>query len=132
MSALSIAILVFILAVCLPVALLALMASPAMRTASNRQIERDVDAIQGKVPNPRLRAGCDVAQFQKSRDTASQWASAGGRHAARLEVARGEVAVNPYHVDDSEFVIWAIALAEERTKLSYAAQVTESKPLRKS
>lgn len=89
-----------------------------MRTASQRQIDRETAAIQRKVPNPRI-AGCDVEQFRKSRSVSQDWAKANARHAVRQQLLDGTVPVNPYQPTDAEYVVWAIELAEYRTAQHY-------------
>jgi hypothetical protein len=117
--------------------LIAQLFSPSMRTASQRQIDRETAAIQCQVPSaascyscngncrqgrdcPAVsRAGCDVEQFRKSRSVSQDWAKANARHAIRQQLLDGTVPVNPYQPTDAEYVVWAIELAEYRTAQHY-------------
>lgn len=88
-----------------------------MRTADEKQIERDTAAIQRQVPDPKKIAGCDVEQFCTSRRVSQDWARRNARHAARKEDLFGTVPVNPYHCTDAEYVEWAIELAKARAEI---------------
>lgn len=89
----------------------------AMRTADQKQIDRDTAAIQRQVPDPKRIAGCDVEQFITSRSVSRDWARRNARHAARKEDLFGTVPVNPYHCTDAEYVEWSIELAKARDEI---------------
>lgn len=94
------------------------MARNNMRTASQRQIERETAAIQRQVPDPR-RAGCDVAAAVNIRSLCKERARRDARHQARMQSLYGTVPVSPYPLNDPEYPDWAYALAEARAELSH-------------
>lgn len=91
--------------------------SRPMRTANQRQIERETAAIQRQVPDAKKIAGCDVEQFCTSRSVSRDWARRNARHAARKQVLYGTAPVNPYDCTSPEYVEWAVELAKARQEL---------------
>lgn len=89
----------------------------AMRTADQKQIDRDTAAIQRQVPDPKRIAGCDVEQFCTSRSVSRDWARRNARHAARKEDLFGTVPVNPYDCTSAEYMEWSIELAKARAEI---------------
>jgi len=111
-------ILLALLAIAAVLVLLALRRSPPMRTASQRQIERETAAIRRNRSAAPARQ--PVVETATVRSLCKQRARQHARHAARVEELYGTPAVNPYRPCDAEFVEWAIALAEMHTEIAHA------------
>lgn len=98
--------------------LLSLRRSPPMRTADQRQIERETAAIQCNRSAAPARQ--PVVETATVRSLCKQRARQHARHAARVEEIFGTPAVNPYRSGDAGYVEWAIALAEMHTEIAHA------------
>jgi hypothetical protein len=92
-----------------------------MRTASQRQVERETAAIQRQVPNPR-QTSCDVAVLVSVTNLCKERARRDARHQARMESLYGTLPVSPYKLDAPEYIDWAVALAETRAELSHPSE----------
>jgi len=90
----------------------------SMRTADEKQIERETAAIQRNRSKAPARPA--VVETATVRSLCKQRARQQGRHAARVEALTGETAKNPYSTGDAGYVEWAIALAEMHTEIAHA------------
>lgn len=87
-----------------------------MRTASQRQIERETAAIQGQVPDAPSRP----AEMLNVRSLCKERARQDARHQARMQDLYGTPPVNRYPEGDPCRIWWAIALAEAHTEIANA------------
>lgn len=113
-------IIICLLVVAAPLVLYALYRSPAapdpMRTADQRQIERETAKLQRQVPDPRpaREPVRNITSLCKER------ARKDARHQARMQELYGIEPVNRYPEGDPCRVWWAIALAEMHTEIAHA------------
>jgi len=87
-----------------------------MRTADEKQIDRETAAIQRNARS--TSSAPHIVETPNVRSLCKERARQAGRHAARIEDITGQKAVNPYRANDPGYVEFAIAMAEMHQQMA--------------